>query len=272
MPGHPTGAVGPLSVQMHATGPLTRSARVPVRQSRRRLAPQRRLASGMARVAVGPPRGRKRAEPRERLAPGLRRPAGWCVSHPSVIRTIRLLIHGIHISLRLAHHRARRRMPSTARGGAHAPSFKPLLDVRRLLARVAYRGGLSPRRHRLLRRPWRSSAPGSTDVQMRIRTCAGFGVEPQVPDAFPGVDRALRVEVKLARFSRQRLAHPVRREGNEVARRDLRHTLAAPPREIGNHHIVAEVQLGLSQQPPPARPAVPAASASGPTAWPVPAH
>ena len=77
--------------------------------------------------------------------------------------------------------------------------------------------------------------------------------EPQVSDTLPGVDRAFAVEVEPARGRRQHLAHPVRREGHVGRVGEVRHPLAAPPRDVGDQDVLAKVKLGLVDDPPPAR-------------------
>ena len=56
---------------------------------------------------------------------------------------------------------------------------------------------------------------------------------------------------------RDHLEHPLRRlpEGGHV--REHGHPLAAPARAVGHEHVLAEVQLGLEEEPPAARKAAP---------------
>ena len=81
--------------------------------------------------------------------------------------------------------------------------------------------------------------------------------------ATAGVDRALAMQIEPACRGRKHLAHPIRR-GGEVRRvGQLCHPLPAPPREVGDQDVLAEVQLRLVDDPPPARAGAPLAERPG---------
>ena len=77
--------------------------------------------------------------------------------------------------------------------------------------------------------------------------------EPQVWDPFTGVDRTLGVPIEIARRVRHRLAHPVRRGVRVPRLGEFGESLAAPARDVRDQDVLAEVQLGLEQDPPSAR-------------------
>ena len=76
--------------------------------------------------------------------------------------------------------------------------------------------------------------------------------EPEMPDPLPGVDRALAVQVELAGRGREHLAHPVRRQGTVRRVGKVGHVPAAPARQVGHENVLAEMKLGLEDDPPPA--------------------
>ena len=77
--------------------------------------------------------------------------------------------------------------------------------------------------------------------------------EPEVTNPFAGVNRALAMEVEAACRRRKYLAHPVRCESHVGSFRIVRHPFPAPAREVGNQNVLAEVQLGLVDDPPSSR-------------------
>src|SRR5439155_1057087 len=77
--------------------------------------------------------------------------------------------------------------------------------------------------------------------------------DPEVSDLFARIDAHLAAAVDRARRRRQHLADPVGRLGECGDVRKDRHPLPPPGREVGHDHVLAEVQLGLEKEPPPAR-------------------
>src|SRR2546422_32307 len=95
--------------------------------------------------------------------------------------------------------------------------------------------------------------PTATDQAVDLeRPCERID-EPEMSDPFARVDRHLAVAVERAGAGGERLAGPVRSllEPGDV--REFGHVLAPPARKIRDEDIVAEVQLGLVQDPPAAR-------------------
>jgi hypothetical protein len=77
--------------------------------------------------------------------------------------------------------------------------------------------------------------------------------EPEVGDTLAGIDLHLPAAVDRARRRREHLTSPVRSqlEGGDVGHG--RHALAPPAGKVGNQDLVAEVQLGLIEDPPAPR-------------------
>src|SRR5262249_9394378 len=74
--------------------------------------------------------------------------------------------------------------------------------------------------------------------------------EPEVRDPLAGVDAHLAAAVDATRRRRDDLADPVGRL-REVRRGwERRHALTAPAGPVGNQDVVAQVQLGLEDDPP----------------------
>ena len=76
--------------------------------------------------------------------------------------------------------------------------------------------------------------------------------EPQIPEAFARVDPHLPRAVDTSGAGGDDLTHPVRCQGHERGRGDRGHPLLSPASEVRNEHVVAEVQLRLVENPPPA--------------------
>jgi hypothetical protein len=71
--------------------------------------------------------------------------------------------------------------------------------------------------------------------------------------AFTSIDGELLHAVEPLGGRRQDLAHPVRGDHERDAFRDARHALPFPAREVGNDDVLAQVKLGLVENPPSAR-------------------
>ena len=71
--------------------------------------------------------------------------------------------------------------------------------------------------------------------------------EPQVRDAFAGIDGALAVQVMPARRVRDYLAHPVRRQRDVSRLGKIWHPLPAPAHPVRHNDVLAEVQLRLAR-------------------------
>src|SRR5439155_12775036 len=76
--------------------------------------------------------------------------------------------------------------------------------------------------------------------------------EPEVRDLLASVHAELPPAIDVSRRGRDHLAHPVRRKREPDHVREHRHPLPAPPGEIRDEYVVAEVQLRLVEDPPPA--------------------
>ena len=77
--------------------------------------------------------------------------------------------------------------------------------------------------------------------------------EPQMDNAFPGIDRSFLIKVDLAGSGGEHFACPVRREGRVGGVGKIRHPLPAPSGEIGHDYVFGQMQFRLVEDPPTPR-------------------
>src|SRR5437870_10570796 len=74
--------------------------------------------------------------------------------------------------------------------------------------------------------------------------------QPQMRNAHACVHGHFCRAIDSRRSRRDDFADPVGRQLDGGCIRNLRHALAPPTREIGNQHVLAEMKLGLVENPP----------------------
>ena len=109
-----------------------------------------------------------------------------------------------------------------------------------------------PHAHRLVVLGDRDEDPLPVPELERLERSVGGVDEPQVRNTFAAVDGAFFLKVDAPRRGREHLAGPVRGEGEVGGVGEFGHPLAPPTRQVRDHHLFAEVELRLEEDPPSA--------------------